>query len=104
MVMSGLETDEHNQIYYLKYSKETGYAASLIETFGMDASAIIELTLNETPRAREVQEMLNNLFNLIDCDKVEEAQNLLEEMRERFGDNLPELAKAETMLNIISDR
>lgn len=105
MVMTSIKSDEENIIYKLDYSKEKGYSAIPVELYGMDASSIIELELDTIPRSKEVDDELTNLFKLIDKDKDKEARIILNEMKHRFGENLPDLARAEAMLNfqIIDD-
>lgn len=97
MVMTSIENDVDNVVYQLDYDGEK-YNINERYTYGMDASTITDVVLNQTPRAREVDEKLEKLFSLID-DGSEEAHVLLRDMQERFGDKLPELAEAEAMLN-----
>lgn len=101
MVMTGIENDANNVIYKLSYSPLEGYQKSTPDMYGQDASTIIETTLNTTPRSKEVDEELNKLFELIDADDFAEATTLLNSMKERFGDSLNDLAKAEAMLNFL---
>jgi len=102
MVMTGVEMDENNIIYKLNYSRESGYSASSIELYGLDASTIMEVALHTIPRSKDVDERLKTLFSFIDADQYPDAANVLREMRTQFGDNLPELAKAEAMLNFLN--
>jgi predicted ATP-binding protein involved in virulence len=102
MVMSGIEIDDNNQIYHLKYSILDGYTVENMQAFGMDASTIIKTEFGMTPRDQSVQDALDELFSLIDQENIKEAQQKLEQMRSRFSDSLPELSKAETMINLIS--
>lgn len=101
MVMSGVESNESNIVYKLSYSREEGYSASQIETYGMDLSTLTDIVLGQTPRAEEVDRQLKQLFTLIDDEKYKEANVMLKVMHEKYGDNLPELAQAEAMLNCI---
>lgn len=105
MVMTSIKSDDDNIIYKLDYSKENGYSAIPVDLYGMDVSTIIDVALDTTPRSKEVDERLNNLFYLIDNDQETEARAKLTEMQQRFGDRLPELTRAEAMLNfqIIDD-
>jgi len=41
---------------------------------------------------------LTNLFYLIDTDKYYDAKRVLETLRKKYGDIVPELTRAETML------
>ena len=50
---------------------------------------------------REVDRQLNELFELIDVDRLKEAGDLLRKLRGKYGDSLPELARAEAMLNCL---
>lgn len=101
MVMTGIKTDKENIIYKLNYTKENEYEVHAVELYGMDASTIINVALDTIPRTKEVDEDLNLLFQTIDDDKYTEANILLDKMKVRFGDSLPELIKAESMLNFL---
>ena len=98
MVMTGVKNDDHNVVYRLSY-EDGQYSVRESDTYGMDASTITEAVLRQTPRDEEVEEQLKNLFEYIDAGSEEEAWGLLEELRNCFGDRLPELAEAEAMLN-----
>lgn len=98
MVMSCVETGGENVIYKLSYDGGR-YLAEEQYAYGMDASTITNVVLNQTPRAKEVDDELNALFTLIDDGRTDEARQSLNEMRERFGNRLPDLSRAETMLD-----
>ncbi len=102
MVMTGIPNDEQNKIIKLGYSQREDYYAKEIETYGLDASTIIQAILGVTPRSQEVEDRLSILFSLIDRDDYKNAAVKLREMRDQFGDNLPELAKAGAMLNFLA--
>ena len=97
MVMTSIENNADNIVYQLNYDNEN-YHIQERETYGMDASTITDVILNQTPRAQEVDNQLGKLFDLIDSGS-EEASALLRDMQARFGDKLPELAEAEAMLD-----
>lgn len=103
MVMSGIESNEENIVYKLRYSASGGYKIDETQTYGMDSSTITNIILEQTPRDANVNKELELLFGYIDEDQYKEAQSKLSEMREKFGDNLPELSKAESMLNFMMD-
>jgi predicted ATP-binding protein involved in virulence len=103
MVMTSIQSDEDNVIYMLSYSKEKGYEAKSIDLYGMDASTIIDVALDTTPRSKDVDIELTKLFDSIDEDKYVEAKDLLKSMKSRFGESLPELSKAESMLNFLGE-
>lgn len=97
MVMTSIENNADNIVYQLNYDNGN-YHIQERETYGMDASTITDVILNQTPRAQEVDNQLGKLFDLIDSGS-EEASTLLRDMQARFGDKLPELAEAEAMLD-----
>ena len=101
MLMSGVESNEENIVYKLDYSPAEGYGVIPVNTYGMDLSTLTDVILGQVPRAVDVDRKLSQLFNLIDEGKYQEAVRLLQQMRERYGENLPELAQAEAMLNCV---
>ncbi|WP_158829115.1 AAA family ATPase [Mucilaginibacter lacusdianchii] len=107
MVMTEIELSEDNVIHKLRYCgpdhRQGNYAADEIELYGLDASSIIDSALHTTPRSAAVDKELTELFNLIEEEKTQEAGKLLGELRARFGDGLPDLTKAETLLNFYMD-
>ena len=103
MVMTGIPAHNANIIYLLEFKTGMGYSAVEKELYGLDASTILEIALNTIPRYKEVDDRLNQLFSFIDDDKYNEALSILKNMREEFSDRLPELAKAEAMLNFLSE-
>ena len=104
MVMTGIPVDDNNIIYKLNFNATEGYTATPLKLYGMDASSIIEIALNTIPRSIEVDNRLNDLFNLIDEDKFPQAFDKLSKMKKEFGDNLPDLAKAQAMLNFLTEK
>lgn len=103
MIMTGIPMDDQNKIIKLGYNEQEGYTAKEIETYGLDASTIIQAVLGVTPRSQDVENRLKTLFAFIDNDQYNEAVLTLKEMREQFGNYLPELARAEAMLNFLTD-
>lgn len=104
MVMTGVESNEENIVYQLSYADQEGYKIEETVTYGMDASTLTQVVLHQTPREERVEEQLTRLFEFIDLEKIEEAQALLTQLQEQFGNSLPELAQAEALINFsISD-
>lgn len=101
MVMSGVESNDENVVYKLDFIVEDGYTLAPIVTYGMDLSTLTDVVLNQTPRAAEVDQQLSRLFDFIDDENMEKAVTLLQEMKARYGEHIPELAQAEAMLNCV---
>ncbi len=104
MIMTGIPMDKQNKIIKLAFKKGVGYTAKEIETYGLDASTIIQAILGVTPRSQDVEDRLSMLFSFIDNNQYEKAILKLTDMRKQFGNYLPELAKAEAMLNFLTDK
>lgn len=102
MVMTSVKTNKTDCVYRMEYHPEKGYRQTLIDTYGLDASTIIETKLDFPPRAIEVEDQLKKLFDSIDEEQYSEAKKLLRELQSQFESNLPELARAETMLDFMS--
>lgn len=103
MVMTGVENNNNNVVYKLSYSEKENYRIEEVATYGMDVSTITNVVLGQTPRDMKVDNDLETLFNYIDEEMYPKAQSKLTEMKKKFSDNLPELSKAETMLNFLMD-
>ena len=102
MVMTGIPKDETTKVIHLTYSADNGYVATEISAYGLDASTIIETVLGVVPRSKDVDVDLKVLFDHIDQDQFEAAKEKLRQMRNQFGDSLPDLARAESMLSFLT--
>lgn len=101
MLMSCVETNDENIVYKLNYSSADGYGIIPVNTYGMDLSTLTDVILDQVPRATAVDQNLSHLFRLIDEGDYKEAAELLQQLRDRHGENLPELTQAEAMLNCV---
>lgn len=100
MVMTGVGNDPNNIVYKLSYSKEENkYLNADVNTYGLDASTILSLVLKRNPRNENMQKLLDQLFVLIDDNKLAEAKVLQEDIR-TINPTLPELTEANTMIEL----
>lgn len=104
MVMSSVMNNDKNMVLHLQY-KDNEYSASPISTYGLDASTILEMYMGRKARVAEVDELLKTLFDLIDEERYPEAKRKLNELTMQYGDTLPEIVQARTMLdfNVVND-
>lgn len=98
LVMSGVQADENNKLFKFSYSKENGYECDEKDVYGMDASTILTTIMDAPEREPSVEEKLNKLFSLIDDELFSDAEKMLKELEDY---NLPELAKARTMIEML---
>ena len=101
MMMSCVRNNDRNGVYWMRYDAERGYLINEVSTYGQDVSTIMETQMETVSRCGAVDHELSTLFGKIDLAEYEEAQNMLDTMRRTFGDHLPELAKAETMITLL---
>ena len=96
--------NDKNLVLHLQY-KDNEYSASPISTYGLDASTILEMYMGRKARVAEVDELLKTLFDLIDEERYPEAKRKLNELTMQYGDTLPEIVQARTMLdfNVVND-
>lgn len=98
MVMTSVEDTDNNVVYRLDY-QEGNYFAEVVSTYGLDASSIIQFYLHQTDKDIDVQRQLDELFKLVDEEKIEEAKAMLSELEARFSDRLPEITRARTLMS-----
>ena len=101
-VMSGLENSADNQVVLMRKEGENGDVTAIkFHTFGLDVNSILSL-LGLSIRDNKTQKELEELFQLIDDGEEENAREMIADLRKRFGEYLPDITEAETLLNISS--
>lgn len=98
MVMTSVEDTENNVVYRLDY-QEGKYLAEVVSTYGLDASSIIQFYLHQADKDIDVQRQLDDLFKLVDEERIEEAKVMLTELEAHFSDRLPEITRARTLMS-----
>lgn len=97
MVMSGVESDERNQVILMKFDEgNQSYSIENAYTYGMDMSTLTKVVLGLPSRNVEVEMELNKLSCMIDDGNLDDAKQLLYELKERFENRIPELSGMET--------
>ena len=103
LVMSSVENSPENVVYTLEY-KDSIYSHKELDTYGLDASTIIQIYMDQAPRDLIVDKEIKNIESLIDSEKYVEARIALEKMLERPGsDSNPELSKIEATLSFFEE-
>ncbi len=70
-----------NNIFLLKNEENVLTYEKPKESFGMTIDRIVELIMDQDARPSETKEKLNNLFELIERNKIEDAKNILKELK-----------------------
>ena len=101
MVMSGVDTDANHCVRYMDYDPATKvYSAVKVNTYGMDISTLAETVLNVPSRNPAVKQDLDRLAEYIDEEDYQKARQFLTDLKNRFGDRLPELSGFDTQITI----
>lgn len=101
--MSSVETNDENVVYKLMF-KDGVYSHTELNTYGLDASTIMDAYMDQVPRDLTVDRELKAISQLIDAEKYPEARVALNKMIERSGsDANPELSKLEATLSFFED-
>lgn len=68
--------------------------------YGLDVSEILDIFQGSLPVAGEVSKLLKEFYQLIDDEKLEKAEEKLQELKDVIGDNNPKIVSAETTLEL----
>lgn len=103
LVMSSVEANEDNVVYKLEY-KDGQYTHRELNTYGLDASTIMDVYMGQVPRDLTIDAELKGIEKLIDDEKYSDARAALEKMFERPGSaSNPDLTRLETTLSFFGD-
>lgn len=103
LVMSSVENTPENVVYKLEY-KNGIYSHKELNTYGLDASTIMQVYMDQPPRDLDIDAEIKNIESLIDAEKYSDARTALEKMQERPGsDANPELSRIEATLSFFED-
>ena len=103
LVMSSVETNDDNVVYKLEY-KDGTYSHKELNTYGLDASTIMDVYMDQAPRDLIIDAKIKAIEKLIDAEKYSEARKLLDMMLERPGSEAnPALTRIEATLSFFED-
>ena len=103
LVMSSVESNEDNVVYKLEY-KDGTYSHKELNTYGLDASTIMDAYMDQAPRDLAIDAKIKEIEKLIDAEDYYEARRLLDMMLERPGSEAnPELTRIEATLSFFED-
>lgn len=103
LVMSSVETNEDNVVYKLEYNNGV-YSHTELNTYGLDASTIMNLYMGQVSRDLAVDAQIKAIEHLIDEEKYPEARTSLDLMLAHPGsDANPELSKLEATLSFFDE-
>lgn len=71
-------------------------------TYGRDSNSILSEVMLVSERPEEMQKKIDDCFQLIDEDKLEEAKQALTELSDLLGKNDSEIVRAETLIDFLN--
>ena len=103
LVMSSVENAPENVVYKLEYNDGI-YSHKELNTYGLDASTIMQVYMDQPPRDLAIDKEIKNIESLIDAEKYVEARTALDKMLDRPGsDANPELSRIEATLSFFEE-
>lgn len=103
LVMSSIENNEDNVVYRLEY-QDGVYSHTELNTYGLDASTIMDVYMGQVPRDLKINAEIKNIEALIDAEEYQKARAEINKMMERPGSNAnPELTKLDTTISFFEN-
>ncbi len=102
LVMSSVEPSSENVVYKLEFDNGI-YSHKELNTYGLDASTIMETSMGQVSRDLNVDARLKEVFGLIDAERYSEAREKLDGLTNELANGNPELTRAEALLSFIED-
>lgn len=99
MVMTGVLNDAENSVTRLGYSGGD-YRAQRVNTYGLSASEILSIVMNVNPRDSKVDERIQSLYDDLDNNRLTQAKEKLDALFFEFGETIPDLIQARTILEL----
>lgn len=103
LVMSSVENTQENVVYKLEY-KDGVYSHTELNTYGLDASTIMDIYMEQVPRDLFIDAEIKKIESLIDAERYLDARAALNKLLERPGsDANPDFARIEATLSFFED-
>ncbi len=72
-----------------------------LRSFGIDSSRVLEELMDAKARDESVEQLLRNLFGLIDREDFEAARTLLPKVEAKIGPDDPEITRARSLMSFL---
>lgn len=92
-------------IRLLKQDARTGYIGCYTpkQALGLDSTAILQELMGTEERDTATKQQLDNISQLIDEEKFEQARTAIENLKNRLNGSIPEIVGAETLIAMLED-
>jgi predicted ATP-binding protein involved in virulence len=93
------EVQRQNCVYFLRTTKDGGIVAERVKNaYGKDSNFILEVFMDTDERPENIKMDIETLSDFIDAGKLNEAKMLLQQLRNKIGDDEPTLVGAEVLI------
>jgi len=92
------EVAPHNEIYFLRQTEEGLLAERIKNAYGKDTNFILEVFMETDERPENIKMEIEALSELIETNQLDEAQTMLQQLRDKMGDDEPVLIGAEVLI------
>lgn len=104
LVMSSVEANEDNIVYKLKF-KDGIYSHTELNTYGLDASTIMDVYMEQVPRDLAIDAEIKKIERMIDQGKYSDARAQLETLTKQYGgDTNPDFNRLDATLSFFEDQ
>ncbi len=80
---------------------ENGQAFKVPRSFGMDSNRALEEIMDASSRNEGVKNLLSRMGNSIEDENLDQAKELLAEVKEQLGENDPQVTEANTLISLL---
>lgn len=104
LVISSVESGPENVVYKLEYdAKESVYTHRELNVYGMDASTIIEVFMDQSARDIDIDNRIKIIRELLDKGQIEDAKKSLKQLTDISADGNPELTSLSTLISFFEN-
>lgn len=80
---------------------ENGKAYPVPRSFGMDSNRALEEVMGASSRNEDVKKLLSRMDSLIEHEDLNQAKQVLEEVKQQMGEDGPEVTGADTLISLL---
>lgn len=74
------------------------------EVHGKDTNTIISGIMHSSERPMEIKALFQKFYHFIDCEEIENAEQILNQLKEKIGDDDSEIAGCNVKLKLLKVR
>ncbi len=92
------EVQRQNHLYFLRTTEEDIVIEQIKNAYGKETNFILEVFMETGERPENIKKDIEALSELIDANKLDDARILLQQLRDKLGNDEPALLGAEVLI------